>query len=138
MFWLSLVVLLTNYGDRQSVWCTKEEGELTTGSPLIVEANVADKIDDGATYLIDPFSRKFRIEIAKKEILRKLGMAKRPPHMDDLRANIPKPVFDGEISALFSTAGEPTKTTQIVIPAEEGLSFLYFVIYVEVPSIVNF
>lgn len=98
----------------------------TTGLPQIVEAKELTDNFDGTAKLKDhSSSRQFRIAVAKKEILRKLGMTKRPPRMDILKANIPKPVFDGEISSLFSHREEPTKSTQVVISAEEGIALFF-------------
>ena len=91
-----------------------------TAVPDVIEVQTAEDGNIGVSQFLDPYSRLYRIALAKSEILRGLGMKTRPPKMDDLRANIPKPVFDGEISSLFSSSLEPEKTTQIVIPAEEG------------------
>eukprot|EP00794_Sanderia_malayensis_P008048 gene8048-8911_t len=67
------------------------------------------------------YSRAIRIEMAKNEILKKLGMKSRPPQMHNLKANIPKPVFDGEISSLFSDEKDKsTKVVAAVIPADTG------------------
>ena len=93
---------------------------VATAIPDVIEAQSAEDRNIGVSQFLDPYSRVYRIALAKNEILRGLGMKTRPPKMDDLRANIPKPVFDGEISSLFSSSLEPEKTTQIVIPAEEG------------------
>ncbi len=78
-------------------------------------------------YLQDASVGALRIELAKNEILHKLGMTKRPPKMHELKANIPKPVFDGEISSLFSDQTHPARTTQIVVPSEIGLCFFVFI-----------
>lgn len=103
----------------------------STVSPEIVKGKEKRNVSDGTAWLFDPYSRENMIAVAKREILHRLGMTKRPPRMHNLRASVPKPVSDGEISSLFSAEEEPMKTTQVVISAEEGtfqrtrLSFTY-------------
>ena len=121
MYQCSIAIFLAYCFVYQPRLCLGDEKDSTTAKQILAPDN-AERL----TRLFDPLSREYRIEVAKKEILRKLGMTKRPPKMENLRANIPKPVFDGEISSLFANEDdEPTKTTQVVIPAEEGLSFKY-------------
>ena len=93
--------------------------------PHFVKAKFIERSTEGSSRSINIFARLLRIEVAKQEILRKLGMKKRPPKMNNLMSTIPKPVFDGEIGSMYSKSEdeEPTKTTQVVIPAEQGLFY---------------
>ena len=69
----------------------------------------------------------FRLEMVKQKILKELRMDKRPPRMDTKRNSIPKPVFNGLLDSMKETVKDQEdeddyfgKTTEIVIPAEEG------------------
>ena len=69
----------------------------------------------------------FRLEMVKQKILKELLMDKRPPRMDTKRNSIPKPVFNGLLDSMKETVKDQEdeddyfgKTTEIVIPAEEG------------------
>ena len=117
----AFVLVVALYSMQQTQVCHGDKNP-ATGLPQFAKAKYFGSNTDGATRLVDPLARELRIEVAKQEILRKLGMTKRPPKMNNLLANIPKPVFDGEISSLFSNGDdeEPSKTTQVVIPADEG------------------
>ena len=128
---LNFALVFTLFSMHQSDFCFGDKVP-ATNLPQFVEAKYSsDGIADRTARLLDPLARELRIEAAKQEILRKLGMTKRPPKMNNLRANIPKPVFDGELGSMFLNGDdeEPTKTTQVVIPATEGLIFTFLFCY---------
>jgi len=117
----TIVLVVSLWSLHQLLLCQGKES-LPTILPYLVKAKYIRGNADGSSRSINTFARMLRIEVAKQEILRKLGMKKRPPKMSNLLSTIPKPVFDGEIGSMYSNSEdeEPTKTTQVVIPAEEG------------------
>ena len=128
---LIIALVFTLFSVHQCDFCFGDKIPETNPQQSVEAKLTSNGNTDEAARLLDPLAREFRIEAAKQEILRKLGMTERPPKMNKLRANIPKPVFDGELGSMFLNGDEeePTKTTQIVIPASEGLVFTFYSVY---------
>ena len=120
----TIVLVVSLWSMYQLQLCLGKESPPTI-LPHFVKAKFIERSAEGSSRSINIYARMLRIEVAKQEILRKLGMKKRPPKMNNLMSTIPKPVFDGEIGSMYSKSEdeEPTKTTQVVIPAEQGLFY---------------